>query len=197
MTKKWTRFLRRCALGLIRIDHVERELRAQIERVLNAGLRPSHLNGHQHLHLLPRVFGVVLKLARDYGIGYVRTVSEPATLACGPVRAASIGVLSQLGRTARKRARLHAIATNDKTLGVLDAGHLTADRLLGLLGEVDGLTELVCHPGDGDAALASAYDWRYEWTAETDALCDPRIAAAIAEQRIALGTPSKCGSREG
>ncbi|HYM62051.1 MAG TPA: ChbG/HpnK family deacetylase [Thermoanaerobaculia bacterium] len=190
MTKKWTRLLPRYALGLVRIGDVERELRAQIERVLNAGIRPSHLNGHQHLHLLPRVFDVVLRLAREYGIGYVRTVSEPATLARGPFRAASIAALSRLGRAARKRARSQAITTNDATVGVLDAGHLTADRLIALLDDIDGVTELVCHPGDGDTALAAAYDWRYDWTAETDALCDPRVARMIQERGIELGTPS-------
>src|SRR5256885_3297614 len=51
---------------------VEPELRAQIETVLGAGLRVTHLNGHQHLHMLPRVRRVVERLGREDGIGYGR-----------------------------------------------------------------------------------------------------------------------------
>src|SRR3954470_23864291 len=51
---------------------IERELRAQIERVLATGLPVTHLNGHQHLHMWPRVFVIVEQLASEFGIGYVR-----------------------------------------------------------------------------------------------------------------------------
>src|SRR5258708_17230553 len=54
----------------------ERELRAQIERVLATGLSVTHLNGHQHLHMLPSIFAIVVRLANEYGIGYVRRVCD-------------------------------------------------------------------------------------------------------------------------
>src|SRR3954468_19839524 len=47
---------------------IERELRAQIERVLAAGLRVTQLNGHQHVHMWPGVFAIVSRLADEYGI---------------------------------------------------------------------------------------------------------------------------------
>src|SRR5688500_6981704 len=74
--KKYTSFVPLYLARIIGIATIERELRAQIERVLATGLRVTHLNGHQHLHLLPRIFRVVVQLAREYGIGYVRIVDE-------------------------------------------------------------------------------------------------------------------------
>ncbi len=54
-------------LARVKLDELEREFRAQIEVVLAAGLRPTHLDWHA-LRIGGRedVFGVMLKLAREY-----------------------------------------------------------------------------------------------------------------------------------
>ena len=72
--------LRRAATLLGRIDdaEVEAELRRQIERLLAAGLRLVHANSHQHLHVLPRIFEIVLRLAEEYRIPWVRVPRDPA-----------------------------------------------------------------------------------------------------------------------
>jgi predicted glycoside hydrolase/deacetylase ChbG (UPF0249 family) len=100
--------------------------------------------------------------------------------------------LSAMGRSAHKKTRERHLATNDATLGVAAAGHLTSPaQLIALLDAAgDGVTELVTHPGLGDVELRSAYDWQYEWDAETRALCDPRLRQAIAERGFALVAPS-------
>src|SRR5436309_15247059 len=80
---------------------VEPELRAQIEKVLATGLRVTHLNGHQHLHQLPRVWRVVERLAREYDIGYVRVVNDRG----GRKRRLSMAVLNALGGFSLSRAQ--------------------------------------------------------------------------------------------
>jgi chitin disaccharide deacetylase len=157
--------------------NVERELRAQIERVLATGLRVTHLNGHQHLHALPSLFRLVLRLAREYGIGYVRAPRD-AGGRVGVGRRMAVRALAMLTPKG---------GTNDRAIGIAEAGHLTADRIIALLEQVSGLTELVTHPGIGVGGYAH---WRYAWDAETAALCDPRVKAAIAERGIALVAPS-------
>ena len=180
--ENYAAFVASYALRRISLEEVERELRAQIERVLQTGLTITHANGHQHLHLLPPVFEIVQRLAEEYRIGYVRIVDEPRSLS---VRGAAIRVLTYLGRRARKRARTK---TNDCTLGVTHAGHLT--QIAPLLDRVsDGTTELICHPGLGDAELARSYQWSYEWDAETNALCDTTLRDVIAARGIELTTP--------
>lgn len=170
----------------IRMDEVEREFRAQIERILGAGFTLAHANGHQHLHLLPHIFEVVLRLADEYRIPYVRIVDERVR-GFGP-RAVSMRALSHFGRSARARAR---VTTNDRTIGVAIAGHVaSAADLFPLLDEVDGVTELVCHPGVGDDELRLAYGWGYAWESETNALCDPALRDAIARRAIELTTPT-------
>jgi chitin disaccharide deacetylase len=54
-----------------RIDpkEAEAEVRAQIERALALGIRPTHLDAHMRtLHMTPQLFAVQLRVAREYGI---------------------------------------------------------------------------------------------------------------------------------
>jgi len=171
MPRNYVRFL------LASRGDVERELRAQIEKVLATGLRVVHLNGHQHLHMLPKLFELVERLAVEYHIPYVRRVRDFGGHVPLPRRLAING-LSRLGRKAK--------GTNDRTIGVANAGHLDAAQILELLDYVDGLTELVTHPG---IAVTRYPHWRYEWDQETAALCDPRVREAIAARGIELARP--------
>src|SRR4051812_9691672 len=152
---------------------IERELRAQIERVLATGLRVTHLNGHQHVHMWPSVFAIVSRLADEYGIGYVRRVRD---------RGGRGGIMRHLSIAA-----LNALGSGGSTIGVMEAGHLTADRIIELLRYVGRTTELVTHPG---IAVDAYPHWHYDWDAETEALCDPRLRQAIADRGIELVAPS-------
>jgi predicted glycoside hydrolase/deacetylase ChbG (UPF0249 family) len=50
-----------------KLDEVETEIRAQIERAKSMGLDPSHLDSHMHaLYRTPELFGAFLKVAREY-----------------------------------------------------------------------------------------------------------------------------------
>lgn len=182
-------FVRRHALGRIRLREVEVELRRQVEAVLDARLVITHANGHQHLHALPGIADVVLRLAVEYGIGFVRSPVDRLSLDVAPARAFQVRALSGLGRKLRRRARGCGLATADATIGIAQAGHLTGGRIGALLGFVDGVTELVCHPGIGTEALAAELPWRYEWEAECAALCDPGLLEAIRLAGITLAAP--------
>jgi predicted glycoside hydrolase/deacetylase ChbG (UPF0249 family) len=173
--KKYTSFVPLYLARLISLAAIERELRAQVERVVATGLRVTHLNGHQHLHLLPGIFAVVRKLAREYAIPYVRIVDDHG----GAHRALSMSILSALGRRARTPG-----LTNDRTIGVAIAGHLR--NVVPLLDHVHGITELVMHPGVG----VGGYGWGYDWEAETRALCDPRLREELAGRGIGLTAPA-------
>jgi hypothetical protein len=98
------------------------------------------------------------------------------------VRKASIAALNGLGR------RAVAPRSNDITIGVMEAGHLTAARVVALLQHADGTTELVTHPGIGVDAYPH---WRYAWEEETAALCDRGVREAIASRGIELIAPSR------
>jgi predicted glycoside hydrolase/deacetylase ChbG (UPF0249 family) len=68
----WRRFLPRIAARRIDPADVEREMTAQYERAVAAGIRPTHLDTHQHLHLWPGVGDVLTRLALRWGVPAVR-----------------------------------------------------------------------------------------------------------------------------
>jgi predicted glycoside hydrolase/deacetylase ChbG (UPF0249 family) len=166
MAKNWRRFL------FSRHGDIEGELRLQIERVLVSGLRITHVNGHQHLHQWPRISRIVQRLAAEYGVRYVRVVNDRGA----KKRRVLMTALNMLGDRGRS------------TIGVGDAGHLTAERIVALLDHVTDVTELVTHPGLNVAGYAH---WKYDWDGETRALCDPAVRAALEARGIELTTPSR------
>jgi predicted glycoside hydrolase/deacetylase ChbG (UPF0249 family) len=48
------------------------ELAAQVQRILDAGIRPTHLDTHKHTHLAPPVLDAVARLSETFGIRWVR-----------------------------------------------------------------------------------------------------------------------------
>ncbi|MCM2314108.1 MAG: ChbG/HpnK family deacetylase [Thermoanaerobaculia bacterium] len=174
----------RYTLGRIDLDEVEAELRAQAARLRDLGVSLLHANGHQHLHVLPGIFERVLRVAGDFGIRYVRIPDDAARRSLG-MRELQVSALSRFARAAARIAELRGFSTNDRTIGIRDAGHLDADRIVELLDHVDGVTELVTHPGTGEG-LAESYSWSYDWQREADALCDPRVREECARRDIEL-----------
>lgn len=59
-------------LGRKEKDGLYGELKAQLEKVLSAGIRPTHLDSHHHVHTEWAVAPLVCRLAREYGIRRIR-----------------------------------------------------------------------------------------------------------------------------
>ena len=57
------------------MPQLEREFRRQIEKVLSK-TKVTHLDSHVHVHAIPKIFNLVCRLAKEYGIEQVRTQFE-------------------------------------------------------------------------------------------------------------------------
>ncbi len=172
----------------LRVDAVRRELGAQIEKVLAAGIRPSHLDGHQHVHLLPRVWPVVVDLARAHGIGWVRVPAFEPLTAGGP-DPITLALRAGLNIQQRiRRATLGTLRAADATPALGESGHLTVPGIVRSLDALRGgvVAELVTHPGVTTPDLRARYDWGYGWSGETDALTDPFLREAIESRGFEL-----------
>lgn len=181
-------FAARYFSGGIKQAEVEAEIRRQIERLFATGLRIVHVNSHQHLHVLPRILEVVLRLAEEYRIPFIRLPWDPEVQTHWSLRTAQLRVLNHFGRRARRRTDVRA---PDRTIGLIDAGHLTVERFHRALAHAEGITELVCHPGQGKAELSTEYDWDYEWDQETAALRDPRLPGLLQQAGVELTSFSR------
>jgi hopanoid biosynthesis associated protein HpnK len=178
---------------------VEIEWEAQISKVRNAGIEPTHLDGHKHVHMLPGLFEIALRLAKRHGIGAIRVSHEAsglrAALSTGASRAAVVlkqGVqargLKLLARDARDQAERAGVSTADYFCGIAQTGELTKEGVARLLRSLpEGTTELMCHPGYADEALRkTATRLQASRQKEVEILTDTEIRNLVASQGIRL-----------
>jgi hopanoid biosynthesis associated protein HpnK len=175
------------------LPEIRRELAAQIEVVLKAGLDLWHLNGHLNLHLHPRIFPLVVDLAREYGIPAVRLAREDwrATLALAPDHPAPKIVqgliFTLLCRRAARQARAAGLFTNDHLFGLTNDGRMTEDYLVGLVPRLQpGVTEIYCHPALYPEPELRRWGLRYQRQAELAALLSPRLRDTLAAAGVRL-----------
>jgi hopanoid biosynthesis associated protein HpnK len=163
---------------------LEREIEAQFEAFRASGLALDHVNAHNHMHVHPTVLGIVLRLARRFGVRFIRLPFEPP--ASRPMMGERLAALTLAPwlRFMRRRIARAGLRHNDSLLGLRSSGHLDEACLLELLGRLpEGITELYCHPAvrrtPGLAALMPGYDNEAEFAALT--------SAAVADRLQALG----------
>jgi predicted glycoside hydrolase/deacetylase ChbG (UPF0249 family) len=192
--------LLRLARRSVLLEEIEQEWDAQIQKVRGAGIVPTHLDGHRHVHMLPGLFEIALRLAKRHGIAAVRISHEESSLrralSSGAKQKGAVVIrqgvqargLKMLARAAREQAERAGIAAADYFCGIAQTGELTREgvvRLLEILPE--GTTELMCHPGYVDADLAkSGTRLQGSRQAEVDILTNAEIRNLVASQGIRL-----------
>ena len=117
------------------LDEVYAEWHAQIEKVRKAGIKPTHLDSHHHVHMLEPLNKVILSLAIQHDL---------------PIRdhfEGSHGVLHtdrqfDLGFAAEKPQAELGMSVMEKL-----------DDIMAVLEKADTSVELIVHPGYVDASL--------------------------------------------
>jgi predicted glycoside hydrolase/deacetylase ChbG (UPF0249 family) len=192
--------LLRLARKSVSLEEVEREWDAQILKVRDSGIQPTHLDGHRHVQMLPGLFEIALRLAKRHGIAAIRISHEAsslrAALSSGTKQKGTVvmrqGVqargLKLLAPDAREQAERAGIATADYFCGIAQTGELTREGVLRLLDILPaGATELMCHPGYVDAELAkSGTRLQASRQKEVEILTDTEIRNLVASQGIRL-----------
>jgi predicted glycoside hydrolase/deacetylase ChbG (UPF0249 family) len=153
--------LTRASLGLVSGAEVARECRAQIDRLMEAGFWPTHLDSHRHVHAHPALWSAVSSAAAARGIPNVRVPFEPLWANPRDWRASlkKAGLLMS-GRFSLGSARRSGV---NHFFGIsLQGGASFGKRLFALIPQLPpGTSELMTHPGHVDSALG-AYDG-YTW----------------------------------
>jgi len=152
------------SLGRIQIYD---KLAGQISKILDAGIRPTHLDTHKHTHLLPPVLAAVARLAEEFKIPWVRR----------PLASPLQGVLTR-----------HGCRTTDHFAGFAITGRYDTARLAKLIRRLpEGITEFMCHPGFCTSELERAHTrLKASRRQELDALISPEVRAALQESNVVL-----------
>jgi hopanoid biosynthesis associated protein HpnK len=183
--------LARLTLGRVRGDDLRRELTAQVEWALKRGVRPDHLDSHHHVHVHPRVAPIVIALAREHGVSWVRSAAEGGVAASIAARSAKDAArtlaASTLGVYGRALFRRAGLRTPRHFRGIgLGMGFGEAGLLATLEALPPGLTELMAHPGHPDEELARLTTFADGRDRELAALTSAAARDAVRRRRIRL-----------
>ena len=182
---------RRARENLLNLGEIEREADAQIDVLQQTGLKFTHLDGHQHIHIFGAVPDPVSRAASKRGIRHFRC---PADKIRPPVEISP----EKMARLEEYRTAAHR-ATEDyggmrmrcteHVVGIGLSGYLSLENLITAIKQLpDGLTELMTHPGYADAPSGFSGPDR---EIELRALTDPRIKILLRQLQVELTSFAK------
>lgn len=199
-------FSRLLRLKSASLELVAAELRAQIEWMCDRGFRPSHLNGHQYVELIPCIAAKIPELLQRYSIPVVRVACEPGlvqnVLCEGSVTACALGVVKRhFGLSFRRRMKSSQAAFPDRFFGTSHAGRIGQSVMQKFIRKpfTAGFSEIGLHPGcdpenntgcdpnvngDDDTWLDPLANLR---PAECEWLCHPGLVELLKNRGVELG----------
>ena len=181
------RLVARALGGRLVASEVERECAAQIARARGAGVRLTHLDGHEHVHVLPGIWRSVVAAAQQAGIATVRVPVEPLReVAWRPLAALGQALISAVVRLATRGVSPARQADHFRGFALTGRQDF-AERLLAQLDRLEpGVTELMVHPGYPDAELAQWARYASGRERELAALLSPDVRARLHRGDIEL-----------
>ncbi len=166
------------------------ELAAQVRRIVDAGVRPTHLDTHKHTHLAPPVLDAVARLSEEFRIPWVRRPFDFPLHAPGVPRMKrwTSDALGLMRRRFHRVLARHGCRTTDHFAGFQITGRFRAAELVQLMAAIPaGSTELMVHPGRcGTALRAAPTRLKESREAELEALVAPEVRAAMTRHGIEL-----------
>jgi predicted glycoside hydrolase/deacetylase ChbG (UPF0249 family) len=173
------------SLGRIDSTDVARECAAQLDRMIEFGISPTHLDSHRHVHAHPALWPVVLQVASSRGVSNVRVPIEPLSVNARNWKA----TLKKTGLLICTRIARRHVEGNvaDHFLGLsLQDGRAFAPRLFALIPKLqEGTTELMTHPGYSDAGASEHDDYAHR-EEELRALCSREFRDGLQRCEIEL-----------
>lgn len=181
-------FLPRLVLGKVDLDHVYTELRAQLGLVIDSGITVTNLSSHEHIHMMPKVLDIFIKLAKEYDIPAIRYPHKDISARrFDPGNIYKSFVLSCFEPGMARVLKSSSIRSPDHFRGFLDSAKITEETLLGMIEALeDGTTELVSHPGFVGPEVVDRYSFHRGCEAELFALTSRRVRKALDEMSVKL-----------
>ncbi len=140
------KFIVRNFLGMIKVEDLMREMRAQYLAIKDAGVPISHVDGHGHNHRLPQSIKALAELKDELGFNKVRRCQDLAVVG------GKLGLLSRvINGPMQRRLDKAGFKTTDHFL--MNAGHSIDPKWFSkALGDIpEGVTEIGVHPGMDEA----------------------------------------------
>ncbi|XP_075390423.1 carbohydrate deacetylase isoform X2 [Tenrec ecaudatus] len=199
-------FRKALAAGDVALAQVREELEAQLSRFRELlGRDPTHVDGHQHVHVLPGVCQVFAEVLQAFGVRFTRLPLERGVGGCAWLEAPALSFACAVERDARAAMgpfTRHGLRWADAFVGLSTCGrHMSAHRVAGALARAlenvpagRAMTvELMAHPGypsvppaGGCGEGPDAFSCSWERLHELRVLTAPTLRARLAQDGVQL-----------
>jgi hopanoid biosynthesis associated protein HpnK len=184
-------FIKKFYLGQVKKIEIKRELEAQLFKAIATGLKFTHVDSHQHLHVLPGIVPIVISLCRQFDIHAVRLPGERYSADYGykTVWSRKLGKngLTFCSKLAARQFTAAGLLSPDQFFGMLSGGNLSIPVVQEFLSSLkEGTGEIMTHPGNSQNILRQLYPWGYHWEQERNIFINENIKKEIAAQHISL-----------
>ena len=181
-------FARKYFSEKISLEEIKKEFTAQIEKILDHGIKISHIDSHQHLHMLPKILDITIELANQYNIKFVRFPKEKFNSYMFRNFKSIYRIVQMVAINHFCNRAMEKITTKtDYFAGFYFGGKLSKINFLTLINYLPskGICELMCHPELNPNS--DIYDQRqYRQVDETLTLIDKDVAEVIKEKDIEI-----------
>jgi chitin disaccharide deacetylase len=182
------------------LSQIGREFEAQLSRAHDGGLRPTHADSHQHVHMNPAIFAILESLLPRFGIDRVRFSRESlswSVLGRGfPSAIRRLNPAKWAILRARARSITPRLSVNDEFFGVMSSGLMSKPAYQSIVSGISWrrAVEISLHPGfpvpQGTKVYPSAAYNRFIASParqlEHDLLVDPEAADSLRSRGLTL-----------
>ena len=147
----------------IDLTEARSELEAQVEKVTDTGITPTHLDSHGYIHLLPGILRIAVSIAERLGIKTIRYPAE-SVYPCGNhcARIPKWIILRLLCACMQADRRNRGYFRVQGFRGFLSRERLSRQELERIFSTLpEGVCELVCHPGTVNNEVIGHHYWKY------------------------------------
>jgi chitin disaccharide deacetylase len=188
------------------LDQITREIAAQLALARDLGLRATHADSHQHVHMNPAIYRLIEDLLPRYGVTRLRYSKERLyAFAAGPDLPALLkrnnppkwALLRWRSRQIEPR-----LATTDGFFGILYSGTMTKRALVSVIARLPAgrSLEICIHPGfpapEGESFYPrpgyNAFISASARKSEHDILVDPEVADLVRRRGLVLRAFDGC-----
>lgn len=172
-------------------EAIRAELAAQIQWVIDNGLKPTHLDSHKHIHTFPPLFSIVCQLAGRFQIPAIRWPFEPKELfqipwpltsEDGRKRAQKIRIMAKINRVQNPD-----FLKTDVFLGIAHTGKIDVNFFKAVaLYNSAATVEVMTHPGFIDGLDPAKTRLLHQRKVELEALCSRKTKQYFEDAGVKL-----------
>jgi chitin disaccharide deacetylase len=193
LCKGHAEFFAKYFFRLINNDDIYIELKSQMEKLKVMGLPITSISSHEHVHMMPGVLEIFIRLAHEYNIPVIRYLHKDwrgGRISIGKFYKTC--VLNYFDKRTKSALDKASIACTDYLIGFLDSGRIDEAMILDIIASLEeGTTELVVHPGFLGPMILEKYRFHLNCERELFFLTSLRVKKLIDQTGVKLVTFSQ------